>query len=242
MASLSTYGDVVDFVRSIIKDPSASSRLASAGQMEIWANSAMAEISEHAEYIDYVLETNTSAGTSTVTFAGDPLPLDLWRVEIDDKVIYPITTRKLYQSSRTWQTQTGTPRWYYLDSMRTLTNPGVKFGLWPKANGAYKITAFYKVIADELDSDAPTDKVMLPLWAVPGLAWGILSRFYESESRMQNLKTAQFYRTLFEHTMERVRARSFSRQGSWDAYGKGRTRKIPDDFRNLLPAAGFPYP
>jgi len=73
--------------------------------------------------------------------------------------------------------------------------------------------------------------------------WGILSKFYESESRMQNLKAAKFYRMLFEDMMTRLRVRSYSRLNLQKAYGQGRDTRFPSgDFRLLIPDAGIPIP
>ena len=243
MADLSTYGDVVHTVYGMIQDSATNRRLATTDQIDIWANSCLAEMAEHSEYITATMETTltTGQGASISVTDGNGV-MGLVRVEIDDEFIPPTNTRALYSGSRTWQEQTGEPRFYYTDSMRGYTADGLKFGVWPLAGGSYDLRVVYTVVADELSYANSTDKVMLPLWAVPGLVWGILSKFYESESRMQNFDTARFYRMLFVDTMTRLRVRSYSALNRRKAYGEGRTRMSRDDFRQLMPADGFPYP
>jgi hypothetical protein len=245
MAYLSTYGDVVDMFYDLIKDSATSQRLATTDQVDVWANAAMSELAEHAEYIDYVVDTVETgtiitgiASISVGSTEGDLM--GLWRVEIDDDAIYPTTTRELYKSSRTWQAQTGEPRWYYLDSMRD--DDDITVGLWPKPSSNYGLRMIFTTTGDDLDYANKDERVMLPLWAVPGLLWGIMHRFYESESHMQNLKAGQFYKLVYNDFVERVKARSYSRLNRFKAYGEGRGRKVSGDIRNLVPADGFPYP
>jgi len=243
MADLSTYGDVVGLFYGLIQDSATSQRLATTDQVGIWANSAMSEMAENAEYVDYVVEPTdipdiTGIETLTITHEGDLM--GLWRVEIEDEYIDPTTTGELYGSSRTWQAQTGYPRWYYLDSLRA--GDGMTVGLWPKPASDYDLRLIFTVSGDVLDYATPDERVMLPLWATPGLLWGILYRFYDSESRMQNTKAAQFYKMMYDDMLVRLRARSYARINRFKAYGSARGRKTSGDLRQLLPADGFPYP
>jgi len=241
MAELSTYSDIVTLVYSLIQDSATSRRLATTDQIDIWANSRLSEMAEHAEYIDEVAtDAGDLTGTTTYTITGTGGLMSLWRVEIDDEYIDPTTTRELYQSSRTWQAQTGKPRWYYLDSMNI--DDDIRFGLWPTPSADYDLRAIYTTAADTLDYVSLTDKVMLPIWALSGLVWGILASFYRSESRMQNDATADFYEIMYNDTVTRLRARSYARLNRSKAWGEGRGRKTSGDLRQLLPSSGFPYP
>ncbi len=220
----------------------ASARLMTTTQLDNWANAVLSELAEHAEYLDEVVVGSTVSGTAkyNVGGGGGGDALSIWRVEIDDEYIDPTTTKELYGSSRTYQAQTGRPRWYYLDSLRLSTVDDTTVGLWPVPNAVYDLRITLTTAPDALTTALSGNPVMLPLWATPGLLWGILSKFYESESRMQNLKASSFYRMMFDDVMTRLRARSYSRVTRSKAYGEGRGRKTSGDLRQLLPADGFP--
>lgn len=241
MADLSTYSDVIDLVRGLIADSSANSRLATNDQIDIWANSSLAEMTEHAEHIDAVQTvTPMNSGVSKVTLSGGVL--GVWRVEIEDEFIDPTTTAILNRSSRKWEQKTGQPRWYYLDSLMVSTTDNYTFGLWPKTSGSYDLRVIYTILPDELTYADRTDKVMLPLWAVPGLVWGILTKFYASESRMQSMKASKFYEIMYNDMVSRLRARSFSRMPGYKAYGEGQSRTTKGSFWELLPSDFVTYP
>ena len=243
MADLSTYSDIVDAARGLIQDSASDSRLATVAQMDIWANMALYEMAEYAEYIDAYDTEALTGGESQVEIQGDPL--GVWRVEIDDEAIYPTTTRDLYRNSRTWQAQTGRPRWYYMDSLRDMQDDDIKLGLWPKVSGSYTLRVTSTVPADELsgtDATGLAKRVMLPLWATQGLLWGILYRFYESETRMQNMGASQFYKLMYDDVLVRLRARSFARLNRSASWGEGRKGAPGGDIRQLMPSTGFPYP
>jgi hypothetical protein len=214
--------------------------------MDLWANTSLSELGEHAEYIDSGNSTTTTLGAgigASISLGSAGGYLGVWRVEIDDEAIYPITTERLYRDNREWQTQRGEPQFYYMDSMATIsTNDSINMGVWPLSSGGYKLRVISTVTADVLETASATDKVMLPLWAVPGLVWGILSNFYDSESRMQNPQVSAFYRRLFEDVMTRLKVRSFSRMKFSKAWGEGPARRSIWDASRLFPEDGVPVP
>jgi hypothetical protein len=236
---VSSYGDVTAIVRGLVNDDAASSRLITDTQMDLWANTCLYEIAEHSEYREVVETDVTVSGTGIWSVEGDPL--GIFRVEIDDEKIYPINSRELYRLSRTWQEQTGLPRWYRMDNMRNMESDDLRFELWPTPNAVYDIRIYSTVAADEVDSTTPNEFVMLPRWAVHGLAWGILSKFYESESRMQNLGAAQVYKVMYDQVIDRIKVRSYARLSRDEsAWGAGRKNVVYSDLHQLMPADGFP--
>ena len=240
---LATYQDVADLVYGLINDNETSQRLMTTSQFEIWCNSALSELSEHAEFVDIESTRTLEIGVGEYAVnGGDAEVLNVWRYEIEDEYIDPTTTGKLYKSSRTWQEQSGQPRWYYMDSLRVNTSASVGFGLWPKPNAAYVLRTISTQTPAFVDYANIADKVMLPLWCTQSLVWGVLALFYSSESRLQNTDASKFYRMLFDECMTRLRARSYARLNRSKAYGSGSTKTITGDIRNLLPADGFPYP
>ncbi len=238
MADLSTYQDVIDMVREITQDGDSGYRLISEEHMDIWANECMFEMAEHAEYRDEQVESTLTPGSASISIGGDAI--GIWRVEIDDESIYPTTTRDLYQLSRTWQAQTGYPRWYYMDSLRQVGSDNLFLELWPIPSAADDLRVSYTLPGDVLDSGSATEFVMLPLWCVHNLAWGILSKFYAAETRMQNRKAAEFYGIMYEEAKTRLRARSYSKLDLSAQWGAGRKGVPQTDLRQLMPSDGFP--
>jgi len=240
MAELSTYSDVIDFVREIIQDGDSNYRVVSDDDLDIWANETMRELGEYAEYIDGedTAPAATVASGGVISVEGDPY--GVWRVEIEDEAIHPTTSRELYKQSRTWQAQTGRPRWYYRDSVDSYLSDDLKLHLWPLPNATYTIRVITTVPADDLDSASGTDYVMLPLWAVPVLAWGVLSKFYGAETRMVNRGAASLFQMMYDDGMVRLRARSYSRLQRQAFWGGGRKDVVGGDLRQLMPADGFP--
>lgn len=240
MADLSTYSDILDLVYGIIGDDPASPKLLKTSLADVFANESLNELAEHSDYIDEEVTASLLSGAYTVTKSSSVPVFGVRRVEIDNEAISPIDTERLYRLSRTWQEATGEPRWYYMDGSAGLANDNFTFYLYPKSGGSYSLRAIYSGAPDGLSYASNTDKVMLPLWATPALAWGILAKYYESAGRRENKQTAGFYRHLFEDCMDRLRVRSYARLGGHKAYGQAKTMVPLDDFRQLMPADGFP--
>ena len=236
-----TYQEIMDVVRELTSDPVGDSRLITDTQMDLWANMCLHEMVEHSEFLETEETANTTGGgTGAVAITGDPIRV--LRVEIEDEAIYPTTTRDLYKLSRTWQAQTGRPRWYYMDSLRDYQSDYLYLNLWPLPNAVYSVRAVVSQAPKELDSTIPTNNVEVPLWATPGLVWGILYRFYEAETRMQSNQASQLFKMMYEDVVDRLKVRSYSKLGRSKAWGSGRRSMPSGDFQELMPSDGFPYP
>ncbi len=240
MAELSTYADVTSFVREIIQDGDSNYRVVSDDDLDIWANEVMRELGEYAEYIDGedVAPAATVAGGGNISIEGDPY--GVWRVEIEDEAIPPTTSRELYGMSRTYQQQTGRPRYYYRDGVSNYLSDELELKLWPIPNATYTLRVFTTVPAEDLDSASGTNLVQLPLWAVPVLAWGMLSKFYSAETRMSNRGASAVFGLMYNDGMVRLRVRSYSRLQRKAAWGGGRKSRVGGDLSQLMPADGFP--
>lgn len=243
MLAVSTWQDIVDMFYAAVQDTEASQTWFTKARLESWANECLWEMAEHANPINKVIEWTATPGTSgyEVNSAGHGT-LALLRVEIDDEQIPPITVDKLWSKNSNWQQTTGLPRWYYRDYQDEFDTTGLVVQLWPTPDAANDVRVIVSAVPDAVDNDAMDSVIHLPLWAVPGILWGMLASAYTSESRRQNLGTAAHYRRMYYDVIDRLKARSAAKLREQLVYGAGDVGRRGPDWLGLLPPDGIPYP
>lgn len=243
MLAVSTWQDVMDLFYAIVQDTEAAQSYFTTARLESWANQCLWEMAEHAQPIDKVIEWTATPGTAAyeINSAGHG-SLAVLRVEVDDEQIQPTTVEQLWKGNRDWQQTTGLPRWYYRDRLDEFDTEGIVLRLWPAPDAANDIRAVVAAVPDAVDNDAMGNVVHLPLWAIPGLLWGMLATAYSSETRRQNHGTAAHFRAMYYDVIDRMKGRSAGKLKAQLIYGNGPTGKRGPDWLGLLPPDGIPYP
>lgn len=238
MADLTTYDDVVTEFYSLIGDDATNQRLATTSQIDVWANSVMYDLAEHCEYLDEYSAATTAPSTTVSYTDPNAMLLSVWRVEIGDEVIFPITTKQLYKSSRSWRQDTGEPRFYYLDSLRTFDDDNYRVGFYPYSTSNFKIGTYFCKSGDALSYANKANNVMLPQWAVPALLWGIMAHYYEHSGRKQNRQTAALFRAMYTDVRSRLRQRASAKGDECRVWGERQAYVAGDDWMQLIPSDG----
>lgn len=241
MENLSTWQDVLDAFYGIAGDTQAGGAWFPAATVESWANQVLVEMGEHCDIIEKVIDTVTVAGTAEYTFnTTGHATFGVRRVEVDNEKMIPTDKQRLFRENRSWSTVSGQPKWYYRDGLNDFDEVGLPVALWPNPGTSdVLLRAVLSVAPDAVDNDAGTSEVLVPLWAVPGLLWGMLETAYSAETRLRNLKTAQVFRTMYNDVVNRLRSRSFGRLPRSVAYASRPDRGHGLDWRQRFPADGF---
>jgi len=229
---MNSWQDFKDFFFPAVQDTEASQSFFTEAQAAAWANGALIEMAEYTHYYDLVQEQNTTSGSPNyaVGSLGTP-PFGLWRAEIDDEKIYATSRKDLQQNDRSWQDRTGKPFAYYMDDM-TLVPDYFQIGLFEEPNATYVLRTYAYGMPATVGTDA--DYVHVPEWAVYGVLWYMLAEAFLTEGRRQNLQTSDFYRRLYEDTLERLRVRSYSKTNKTWVVGRGGS-DLELDIRYNLP-------
>lgn len=205
-----TYGDIKDQFDSIFRD-SGRYHLTDA-QVDRFANRALREICERARYDDVAEEINSVSGTGEYSVTGDGY--DVFRVEYDDEVLWPVTTTELKSSNRTWESRVGRPRFYYLDAI-TGDQDALTVGLYekPNANLTNGVRVWYHAYPSEAITGAFGDlsQIDIPEWASGAVVFYMLHLAYITETPMQNLGAAAVYKLMYEDILDRLVKRSRDR-------------------------------
>lgn len=241
MDDLSTWQDVLDAFYGITGDTQSGGTWFSAATVESWANQVLVEMAEHADIIEKDISTVTVAGTAEYTFnTSGHATFGIKRLEVDNEKMTPTDKRQLFASNRSWATASGTPKWYYRDGLNDFDEAGLPVALWPTpGSSGVAVRAVLSVAPDAVDNDTATAEVLLPLWAVPGLLWGMLAIAYNAETRLRNLKTAQVFRSMYNDVVDRLRSRSYGRLPRSVAYASKPARGHGLDWRQRFPSDGF---
>ena len=205
---METWQDIKDFFFPAVQDTEASQSFFTTDQAVAWANGALWEMAQYAQYIDAVQTQNTVSGTASYYIGSTGLPpFGVWRVEIDDEKISAIDTRELRKNDFRWSTRSGRPYFYYMDEISP--NPDyLRIGLVDNPNGVYELRTYAYGVPAQVAEGSDTDSVQVPQWAIYGVLWYMLSEAFMTEGRRQNLATSNFYRMLYDDTLERLRART----------------------------------
>ena len=213
-----TYQNILDQYDDITREASESRYYLSDAQVDRFANRALSEISERARYFDYPVVMNGVADQHEYTLADSVIALDVydvWRVEYDDEVLWPITKDQLRKSDRSWATRSGRPRFYYLDEHYT-TDDDLTVGIWeaPSANLTNGLRIWTHLASVSMDySSAPilAAEVPIPEWAAGAMLFYMLHLTYLADTQLQNFDTAYVYKMMYEDLLDRLVARSRDR-------------------------------
>ena len=228
-----TWQNVKDLFYETIGDREADGHFFATATVTDFANDAIYEASHRTRYCDYYEAGTTVAGTALVAVTAGR-HVQVWRVEVDDEKMIPITTDEIRRRDRYWASRTGTPRFYMLDEYQLVGDvPLIRLFETPNTTGtAVKIYAYgpQYIITDA----SPTQNINVPEWFAYALLFGMLCRAYEADTEMQSFEKAEFYRMLWEDAMGRLRGRSFSRLAKrWEFKPQGKKRGL--DIRNRIP-------
>lgn len=186
---------------------------------------AMYEAADRSLWVDNITDTVTVSGASDISATTGSL--QVWRVEVDGEVCYPVTPNELRKSDRFWNTRTGKPRFYIMDEEQTnATVLTVRLHEIPNVSDLTVKIYAYGVPGVPSDN-TPTLLVTTPEWFAYTVAFGILTRCYEADTEMQNFEKADFYRGIWNDAIGRLRLRSFGRlKRQWSFRPKGRPTRM----------------
>jgi len=184
-------------------DDSASPYFLDEDDVEGWFNDAQRLMVNSARPIDKINNTVGVASQGEYTLPADLLKL--WRVTYDKKRIGPVSRGKLRRYDANYEAHEGVPNSYYLDET-------VFMALYPVPSVAdIELQEFYSAMATEVDNDNDGVEIDLPVWAIYGCMFGVLSFAYKTTHDVANPKIAAFWSALFQLTVERVKIRTNAR-------------------------------
>ena len=234
-----SYQSIRDQFDDVFGDPSRY-RIPLA-QVDRFAARALVEICERCRYKvhghkqDSVIGQNvysTSAATSV-----NPQGYDVFRVEYDDEILWPITTNNLRHQQRNWETASGRPRFYFLDEVSSSqVYPSV--GIWeaPSSVVTDGVTIWYHPYPSSPSSSSgltlavPVD---IPEWACGAMLFYMLHLAYSADTQMKSPGAAAVYKMLYEDIMDRLQRRS--RDNNPKAWVSGRPASPTLNVMNRLP-------
>lgn len=205
-----TWQNIKDFFYETVGDTASAQAFFLSEDVTAWANEALREAAERVEFSDYTEWQESTSGTATMVLS-HALPVALWRVEYDDEKMQPVTLAAVRKANRFWATHSGTPRAYMLDEMRTDADV-TSLRLYPEPSATGDTIRVYGYGVQYLISDAsPTQPVPCPEWFAYCLVFGMLARSYMADTEMQSYERSEFYRSLWEDALMRLRGRSYGR-------------------------------
>jgi len=210
-----TYGDIIDQYDDITRETSGSRFYLTDDQVDRFANRALNEVCGSTRYFDYPFVANGVADQHAYTLSDNDV-YDIFRVEYDDEVLWPITKDHLRHNDRNWSVRSGRPRFYYLDEHYT-TDDDLTVGIWeaPSANltnGLRVWTHLHPPVVSSEDEQALAATVQIPEWAVGAVLFYMLHLTYLAKTPIQDLDAAEIYRLLYEDIKDRLLRRSRDRQ------------------------------
>ena len=229
---MATFADIkTQFYDLAGGGPEGSNVYFTANQVVRWCNKALQELAEDCLHLDSEEGDDETSATFSVT------GFSVWRVEIDDEVVTPISLSALARDVRRWREVVGRPRYWYIDGLAENDDTGgaVRVGLYPTPSVEYSWRAYARDFPVDVSDALDTREMEVPDWAHIGVLHSMLADALSSETRIQNLAAAGVYRGMFEDVKDRLRQRSFSKMPVERPVGSGRVRtvgiwdQLPDD-------------
>ncbi|HUV64428.1 MAG TPA: hypothetical protein VMW24_11060 [Sedimentisphaerales bacterium] len=219
---METWQDIKDFFWPAVQDSETSQIFFNSTQALAWANGALWEMGQHAQYTDLIQEQNTANGQRVYTIGSSgSAPYGVWRVEIDGEAIRATTEADVTNLDQNWETRSQIPRFYYLDGFIGGTGDLAKIALYPEPNGIYELRTYCYGVPEQVSDSADTDKLQVPQWAIYGVLWYMLAEAFMAETRRQNLETSAYYRGLYDKLLDRLQMRTASRLPKDWVFGEG---------------------
>lgn len=201
-----SWANIKTFFYGVIGDTEGTNTFFSTAQVLDVAKSCLREIGDRTHCYDMVTSGSLQIGTPVVGTSG----YGVWRVEVDDHVVRPITSDKLRHTDPFWETRSGEP-WFYLIDEFSTTPSALNIRLYEIPDDDYTYRIYTYGEPSEPSDSVPTNLIHLPEWFAYALVWGMLAKIYGADTPMRNEEIASFYGMLFEDAVMRLRARSFSR-------------------------------
>ncbi len=207
-----TYGNILDQFNDITRD--ASRYHFTQAQVDRFAVRAVRELCERARYKDTAEQINVVAGTAEYSATADGY--DVFRVEYNDEVLWPISRDKLRHAHRDYATLSGRPRFYYLTEIYD-TQDALTVGLFevPSSNLTNGLRMWYHGYpASPSGASALTRAVAvdIPEWAAGAMLFYMLYLAFTADTKLQSFEAAAVYKLLYEDILDRLVMRSRDRQ------------------------------
>ncbi|RKX43972.1 MAG: hypothetical protein DRP64_07425 [Verrucomicrobia bacterium] len=223
------YGDIYDDFNDITGN--GGNYFFADATIDRFANRALEETCERARYKDKAELVNVVGGTAVYPVTSDGY--DIFRVEYDDEILYPITREALRHQDRDWATRTGLPRFYYLDEIYASAQNYMTVGLWetPSTSVTNGLRIWYHVVPNAPASTSALTKAVavdIPEWASSAVLYFMLSLAYKVDTKIQNAGASALYSALYEDVLSRLIIRSNDRQPkTWTSgSASGPTRNV----------------
>lgn len=179
-------------------------------QIQYWMRAVLNDAAERTRYLEGRWDLNLSSGSKQALTDN---VIQVQRFETDqDGRMRPVTTAELWKVNRHWRSETGTPRFYYLDGQRdTSVGSGAQIlTLYPLQS----YTVEYLMYFESYPADPADDMSLgleIPLWAAHMVVYGVLARAYKTINFRTSLAASAFYSVLYENLIKRLRVRADSR-------------------------------
>lgn len=216
---MAAYSFVMNVFNDITRD--STRRHFSQAQVDRYANRALQEICERTRHLDAQETINAVSGTMEYATTSDGY--DIYRVEYDGEVLIPVNRDFLRRGTVDYSSQTGTPKFYYLDEVNESTGYQV-LGIVPSPGSSLTngIRVWSHPFPADVDGDALTTDVEIPDWAIGSVIFYMLKIAYTAESQVQDLKAVPMFDLLYEDSLDRLVMRSRSKQPKkWASGGPG---------------------
>jgi hypothetical protein len=198
-----------------IGDVEGTNTFFSIAQVAQWANDRLREVGERTHFYDYVVSGSGDSGVAEINFSSSNV-FGLWRVEIDEEAVKPITADKLRHGDKFWESRTGTPRWYLQDEYQTNLD-SITLRLYEIPDADYDFVAYAYAAPIVINDTYPTYNVHLPEWFAYSLVFGMLAKAYAAETQMRDENIAAIYQKMWDDAVLRLRVRSNGRlKNEWE--------------------------
>jgi len=231
-----TWGDVRTQFHRLISDQAAS--IFTNANAESYANIALNHMAGESRHIDRLETGSTTADQATYSTVGFTTEVyRIWRVTHDDDPLMSVTTDRLDATDHSWRSHgSGTPLYYLLDQTETAVY------LFPiPGTSSLDLEFFVESAPAPMDNDNTTNNVELPVWAIPGLLFWMLSYAFDADTPLRNLDSAAFYRHMAQRVTKALQVRSCNRlPKEWSKAAAGQAT-VPPQF-DRLPGDGISAP
>jgi len=207
-----TYGDILDQFDDITRD--SSRYYFTQAQVDRFAARALQEICERARYIDASETIDAVSGTGEYSITGTGY--DVFRVEYDDEVLWPVNRDDLRRADRNWETRSGKPRFYYLEEIYG-TQDYLTVGLYEKPSSDLTdgVRVWYHGVPASPSGTTQLNRlssVKIPEWASGAVLFYMLYLAFTADTKLQSFEAAAVYKLLYEDILGRLVMRSRDRQ------------------------------
>jgi len=202
-----TWADAKLLIRGLISDPRGV--WFEDYQLDAWGRTVMNVAAERSRYlVRQDIAIIVGGGNS---FAQKSDCIQMQRVEDGHEgKLRPITIKGLAEGNRNWRDQTGTARFYYLDTLAGFDGTRT-VGIYPETTSTTTIRFFYDAYPESPADRADTEALEIPKWAAHLVVFGVLSKCYDVDTPVRSAGLSGFYGALFDQLVDRLRVRADGR-------------------------------